>query len=55
LREAIRTRAPAAELRALAVRSVVSRALLHDAVTRVVAGQTTPEEVIRVLGAAERS
>ena len=53
LREAIRTRAPAAELRALAVRSGF-QALLSDGVARVVAGQTTPEEIIRVVGTAER-
>lgn len=53
LREAIRVRAPAAELRALAVRSGF-QALLSDGVARVVAGQTTPEEIIRVVGTAER-
>ena len=53
LREAIRVRAPAAELRALAVRSGF-QALLTDGVARVVAGQTTPEEIIRVVGTAER-
>ena len=54
LRDAIRRSAPASELRTLATRRGF-QTLLHDAVSRVVAGQTTPEEIIRVLGAAERS
>ena len=54
LREAIRRGASAAELRRLAdLRGF--RSLLHDGVIRIAAGQTSPEEVIRVLGVAERS
>ena len=53
VREAIRCRASAAELRALASARGF-RTLLHDGWARISAGETSPGEVIRVLGTAER-
>ncbi len=52
-REAVRRRASAAELRALALRKGF-RSLLSDGVARLAAGVTSPEELIRVLGSADR-
>ncbi len=53
VREAVRRRAPAAEIRALATARGF-RPLLQDGLARMAAGLTSPEEVIRVLGTAER-
>lgn len=53
LREAIRLRAPASELRRLASARGF-RTLLRDGWDRIASGETSPDEALRVLGGAER-